>query len=313
MNPDLLKQQNFLKRFYIYQKERYPFAGYIFLVGAFSFSAISYSRICRDADGFITLFPFLICVFNTVTLFFLVRIFDEHKDQEDDMQYRKYLPVPRGIITLKELRYVAVFIFFLQIIVNLIFYPKMLLLYAGVMIYLLLMGKEFFVRDWLKKHQFWYITSHMFIIPFIDIFASGFDWFLADVKAPDGLLLFFCVSYMNGIVLEIGRKIKAPENEEEGVLSYTKQLGSKRAPLIWILILFITILLAFAAAYYAGMDLITYIVFSLLFLLCALPAVMFFKTQNQKFGKWMEYSSALWTFGMYLTLGGIPMLISLLK
>ena len=108
---------SFLYRLYIYQKERFPFVGYIFLVGSFSFSAISFSRMCRGADGFIDLQPFLVCVFNTLTLFFLVRIFDEFKDQEDDRAFRKYLPVPRGIITLKELKYIGIFVFILQVVI----------------------------------------------------------------------------------------------------------------------------------------------------------------------------------------------------
>ncbi len=52
----------------------------------------------------------------------------------------------------------------------------------------------------------------MFIIPLIDIYASGLDWFLAGVPPPRGLLFFFAVSYMNGIVLEIGRnKPRSPK------------------------------------------------------------------------------------------------------
>lgn len=305
-------QGSFLYRLYIYQKERFPFIGYIFLVGAFSFSAISFSRMCRGAEGFIDLQPFLVCVFNTVTLFFLVRIFDEFKDQEEDRLYRKYLPVPRGVISLRELKYVGITIFVLQITVNSIFYPQMLLLYAFVILYLLLMGKEFFVADWLKKHQFWYVTSHMFIIPFIDIFASGFDWRLGNFEPPQGMLIFFCISYLNGIVLEIGRKIKTPETEEHGVLSYTKLLGAKKAPAFWILILFVTMLFAFVGAWYANLGLVAYLVFFFLFLICSLPAIMFIKAPSVKTAKYMEYFSAVWTFGMYLTLGGIPMLIKLL-
>ncbi len=303
---------SFLYRFYIYQKERFPFVGYIFLVGAFSFSAVSFSRMCRGVEGFIDLQPFLICVFNTVTLFFLVRIFDEFKDQEDDRLYRKYLPVPRGIISLKELKYVGLSVFILQVTINTIFYPQMLILYFFVILYLLLMGTEFFVADWLKKHQFWYVTSHMFIIPFIDIFASGFDWRLNDLEPPQGLLIFFCISYLNGIVLEIGRKIKTAESEEEGVLSYTKLMGIKKAPAFWILILFITMLFAFAGAWYAELANLTYIVFLFLFLICSVPAFLFIKTATKRSAKYIEYFSGLWTFGMYLALGGIPMLVKLL-
>jgi 4-hydroxybenzoate polyprenyltransferase len=303
---------SFLKRFYIYQKERFPFAGYIFMVGAFSFSAVSYSRICRRAEGFIPWTVFLAGAFTTLTLFLLVRIFDEFKDHEDDMKYRKYLPVPRGLISLKELFYVGAVVVLLQVIVNL-YFPKMFLIYLVVIGYLCLMGKEFFVSDWLKSHQFWYVTSHMFIIPLVDIYASGLDWLLAGVAAPVGLIYFFVVSYMNGIVLEIGRKIKTTESEEEGVLSYTKMLGIKGAPVVWLACLSATLCFALLAANYGGYGVPMLYTLLLLFIVCATPAIMFLINRTGRSAKMMEYASALWTFGMYLSLGGIPMILKMLQ
>ena len=241
----------------------------------------------------------------------MVRIFDEFKDREEDAAYRKYLPVPRGLISLQELKIVAIVTLILQLLLNLLFFPKMLWIYFLIIIYLCLMGKEFFVSGWLKKHQFWYVTSHMFIIPFIDIYASGLDWFLADVRAPVGLIFFFAVSYMNGIVLEIGRKIKPPGSEEKGVNSYTKMLGVNNAPLIWIVVLFATFFLAVIAAQYAGYGKVGLLVLSILFISCSLPAVFFLKNKTVKTAKSIELSSAFWTIAMYLSLGGFPMLYHL--
>ncbi|MEW6470416.1 MAG: hypothetical protein AB1458_16000, partial [Bacteroidota bacterium] len=181
----------FLKRLYIYQKERFPLLGHGLLVAAFSFSAIAYSRICRGAEGFVDWHTYLIGIFTTITLFLLVRIFDEFKDAEEDFRFRRELPVPRGVISFRELYRMGAVIILLQIAVNLFFFPKMLIIYAVIMLYLLLMGKEFFAAQWLKKHPFWYVTSHMFIIPLIDIYASGLDWMLQGAEAPAGLLFFF--------------------------------------------------------------------------------------------------------------------------
>ncbi|MDQ6763693.1 MAG: hypothetical protein M3015_13830, partial [Bacteroidota bacterium] len=95
---------SFFTRFYAYQKERFPFLAHGLLVASFSFSAISYSRICRGASGFVSASTFLMGIFITITLFFLVRIFDEFKDAEDDAKYRSELPVPRGLVSLHELK-----------------------------------------------------------------------------------------------------------------------------------------------------------------------------------------------------------------
>ncbi len=302
---------SFLHRFYLYQKERFPFLGHGLLVASFSFSAISYSRICRGAEGFVSSKTFLTGIFITITLFLLVRIFDECKDAEDDAKYRSELPVPRGLVSLRELALIAIIIVILQVSVNLFFFPKMLIIYLAVIAYLLLMGKEFFVSRWLKKHQFWYVTSHMFIIPLIDMYASGLDWKVEGAHPPKGLLFFFAVSYMNGIVLEIGRKICIPKLESEGVLTYSSLLGANKATILWILILLLTLLLSIAASVFAGYGMAAFIVLGSVFLLCSLPAFIFLKKKSKKVSKSIEYASALWTIAMYLTLGGGPMISKL--
>jgi|694.fasta_scaffold28590_7 4-hydroxybenzoate polyprenyltransferase len=299
------------KRFYQYQKERFPLLGHGLLVASFSFSAISYSRICRGAEGFVAWPVYFVGIVITISLFLLVRIFDEFKDADDDSKYRKKLAVPRGLVSLKELLVLGILIVLLQIAVNLFWFPQMLVFYGVVIFYLLLMGKEFFIADWLKKNQFFYITSHMFIIPLIDIYASGLDWYLEGVPAPTGLLFFFAVSYMNGIVLEIGRKIRIPEKEEKGVITYSFLLGYQRAIWLWMAVLMITFCLGLAACYHAGFGLSASYILSSFLLLALLPAILALRKKTESRAKMMELVSALWTIAMYLSLGGIPMLMQL--
>lgn len=302
----------FLKRLFIYQKERFPILGHGLLVAAFTFSAISYSRICRGASNFVNWDIYCLGIFMTISLFLLLRIFDEFKDAEEDALFRKKLPVPRGLISFKELLYLGVGIVVLQILVNIVFFPQMLGLYFLVIGYLLLMGKEFFVANWLKKNQLWYVLSHMFIIPLIDIYASGLDWLLNDVEAPQGLMFFFAVSYMNGIVLEVGRKLRAPEQEETGVLTYSAMLGAKKASLMWIAVLFITLLFSIAAANYAEYGTTAFVILGAIFIVCAMQAILFLNKQTPKLAKRIELFSGVWTIAMYLTLGGIPMVQKLI-
>lgn len=303
----------FFKRFLIYQKERFPFIAHGIMIAAFTFSAISYSRLCRNQKGFIAWSDFVIGVFATITLFFLVRIFDEFKDQEDDAKYRKYLPVPRGLISLSELKTIGWIVGVLQITIISIFQLKMLYLYVIVIAYLLLMAVEFFVPKWLKKRQILYITSHMMIIPLIDVYSSGLDWLVDESQPHWGLVWFFAVSYMNGLVLEFGRKIRTPEQEEEGVVSYTGMYGTKGGVLIWLLLMFATMLLAIGASHYANFSWLAFVVFGFVFLLNSIPGWLFIKQPTVKKSKYIEYASALWTALMYLSLGSIPMLKNLLN
>ena len=90
--------------------------------------------------------------------------------------------------------------------------------------WMLLMAFEFFVPAWLKARPFIYMVSHMLIMPAIDLLVTGFEW-LPHGAAPAGLALLLAFSFTNGCVLEIGRKLWAPENEREGVESYSALMG----------------------------------------------------------------------------------------
>lgn len=303
----------YLKRLWIYQRERFPVILNLIAVTTFTFSAISYSRICRGAEGFVSWDAYLIGCFATFTLFFLVRVFDEFKDKEDDAKFRKYLPVPRGLIKLSELKTLGIIIGILQIAVIVIFQLKMLYLYVLVLGYLCLMGVEFWMPSYLKKRQILYITSHMFIFPFLDLYSSGLDWLLEGVNPHVGLVFFFIVSYLNGLLVEFGRKLKAPEDEEENVVSYTGMWGVKGAVAVWLCTLIVTLGFAIAASFHAGYGAEGIIILGSLAVLCMIPSFLFIKKPGKKTAKLVEASSGLWTIGMYLSLGGIPMLMNLIN
>jgi 4-hydroxybenzoate polyprenyltransferase len=137
--------------FIFIKKNGFLLLGHGLLVATFSFSAIAYSRICRGQTGFVNWNTYLIGIFTTISLFLLVRIFDEFKDAEDDAKYRKELPVPRGLVSLSELKTLGIIVAILQIAVNLYFSPKMLMIYFIVIAYLSLNGKGVFCGGLVKK------------------------------------------------------------------------------------------------------------------------------------------------------------------
>ncbi|MCH2198588.1 MAG: UbiA family prenyltransferase [Flavobacteriales bacterium] len=297
-------------RFLTYQKERFPFLTHGILIGAFTFSAIAYARLSAGFDDFIEWKRFAVCLFNTIGIFFLLRVFDEHKDLEDDQRYRPDLPVSRGLISLPELRIFGISFFVLMVAIDLWLYPKILLPLGLVMVWMVLMGKEFFVAEWLKARQFWYVVSHMLIIPFVDVFASSFDWYIDGRQAPIGLAIFFAVSFMNGIVLEVGRKLRAPDEEREGVLTYSSMLGARKAIHLWIVCLFATATLAAFACIYGGFHPACLIVLTMNLLLCLVVGLRYRGNQSSKNAKTMEVISGIWSIMMYLTIGGLPFLLT---
>lgn len=306
-------QDSLFIRLLTYQKERFPILIHIPLIAAFSFSVIGYSRACRHVEGFINGIDYAACVLTNVFMFVLLRVSDEHKDKEDDAKYRQYLPVPRGLVSLKELRTIAWSLFAIASIINIIFYSKLLPLYIFMMVYLALMRYEFFIPEWLKKHQVMYITTHMIIIPLADIYASSYDWKLANAEAPIGLLYFFGVSFLNGVILEVGRKLRAEETEEHGVVSYTKLWGQKGAGIIWLLLLLANFALARIALYESGALYYTTIVLNTLVAIAIIPAAWFIIKPQKAATKLIELMSLIWALGMYITLGSTPLIMQLGK
>lgn len=303
---------SFIKRFWIYQKERFPFFAYGLMVLTFTFSAMSYSKILRHETNF----SWHILLFGALTsfgFFFLLRLFDEFKDADDDAKYRPYRAVPRGLVSFKELIIIITVIIFAQSILNFVFLPKMLWIFALVIIYMFIMAKEFFISSWLRVHPIAYLVSHMMVMPVMDFYTTGLDWNNASTQLPHGLTIFLVVTFLNGVVIEIGRKIRAKEAEEFGVETYSVLWGSKKATYIWLSVLFVTFIFANIACFYAGFGKFSFMFLASFVVICSIPAMKFLKNQEQKTAEKIELAAGIWTLGMYLSLGGVPMLINYIK
>jgi 4-hydroxybenzoate polyprenyltransferase len=293
--------------------ERFPIVKHGVIIAIFTFSAIGYSRILSDKTSFIPWFQYLlgfIIVFNS---FLLLRISDEFKDIEEDRKYRPYLPVPRGLVSLKELALLGVILLLINSLIIAFFQYQLLFIYLGVLLLLVLMRYEFFLGGVLSKNRVIYTLSHMFIIPALDLYASALDWELEGTGFHNALLWFLLVSYFNGVVLEFGRKITSKENEETGVPTYSKIFGEKGAAIVWICSMLLTMSFALFAANAASFSLIGHLLLVVFFLICAIPGILFFKHSNHKNAKRIEVFSGVWTALMYLHLGGFPIIYTLLS
>ncbi len=302
------------RRWWIYQRERFPILAHGPLIAAFSFSAVSYSALLRAQQ--ILLAPTTLSVpperaivaFASAFLFFLqLRIADEWKDFEEDARHRPYRPVPRGLVTLRELAILGVAAALMQLALALWLQPALALLLAGVWLYLGLMSREFFIRRWLKLHPLTYLWTHMLIIPLIDGYATACDWLAAGHAPPRGLEWFLLVSFCNGTVLEIGRKIRAPQDEEAGVETYSVLWGRGGAVAAWLAALVLTAACAAMAAREIGFLAPLGGLLFVMLLLAGIVAARFLQQPQSRRAKMFDAMSALWTLLMYLGLGAVPL------
>lgn len=293
-------------RFWIYQRERFPIVAHGLLIAAFSSCAVSYSALLTR--GGTPPWPAYVVAFLTCFLFFLqLRIADEFKDAEEDARYRPYRPVPRGLVTLRELGWVFAGAAVVQAALALWFFPPLLLILLAAWLYLTLMSVEFFARDWLKARPITYLWTHMLIMPIVDFYATACDWLPRGEKPLTGLLVFLGASFCNGLLIEIGRKLRQPRDEEEGVPTYSKLWGLRRASWIWWVILVLTAALGLLSATLIGFPLLPGLVFGLITVL-ALFLVLGINRRGFS-GKVLEHFTGLWTLVLYLCLGLLPLLL----
>jgi len=300
-----------VKRWIVYQRERFPLAGHAPLVAAFSISAVCFSHLLRRQEGWPEAKTLIVAFVTALLFFLLLRISDEFKDFEDDSRYRPYRPVPRGLVTLRELAWIGVGAGAIQLALAIWLEPALVWLLLLAWGYLAIMSREFFVAEWLKARPSIYLASHMVIIPLIDLYATACDWLVAGLSLPpDGLYLFLLVSFFNGIVVEVGRKIRAPDDEERGVETYSTVWGLRRAIIVWLLAAVTTAVFAWLAARQIRFERPMWWLLVALLIACAAIAIRFLRRPAKGAGKAIEAASGVWTLVMYLGLGAVPVLVT---
>jgi 4-hydroxybenzoate polyprenyltransferase len=296
-----------MNRWWIYQRERFPLAAHGPLIAAFSASAVGYSALLRGGAARPAVTSYAVAFVVSLGSFLLLRIADEFKDAEEDARFRPYRPVPRGLVTLRELLFAGIAVAVVQLALAATIGWGLVALLAVTWIYFALMSREFFAREWLKARPVAYLFSHMLIMPLIDWFATGCDWVQAGGAMPAGLFWFLAASFCNGIVIEIGRKIRAPEQEERGVETYTFLWGRPVAIGAWLAAMAATLACAIAAAARIAFAGPVAVALGLLLLGAAALGVGFVMTVRGSLAKRIELMSGVWTLALYLSLGVAPL------
>ena len=326
-----------IKNFKIYLNERFPIGKNSFFVLIFTLSGYIYTSLLYNSkimylftNGVkITIFQYkIIALFIIVFMFFFqLRITDEFKDYEEDLKYRAYRPVQRGIISLKALGKIGIATVITQIILAHVIDPEIIYFMIFVWIYMFLMAKEFFIKKWLTKRILIYALSHVVIMVFITLVIveatqyivpkNIFDVFILQRYKHNidfALIPLFALNYLNGIVLEIGRKTRKADEEEHGVQTYSKLWGRKKAVIILSLLFIIEyffVILGLAHTYkqyffFGGLTLLIILVVSIYFM------VKFLKKNLS--GKIVETMSGLWIIFSSMCMGLLPYLFfSLIK
>lgn len=296
-----------VNRWWIYQRERFPVFAHAPVIFAFSLSAVAYSALLRGADSLPGWKPCLVAFLSSFLSFLQLRLADEFKDFDEDAKYRPYRPVPRGLITLRELAWVWSGCMALQLALSLWLAPQLAILLGITWVYFGLMTREFFARRWLKARPVVYMVSHMAIMPLVDLYATACDWIPAHrFYPPRGLMWFLLVSLFNGIVIEIGRKIRVPQDEEKGVETYSFLWGRRVAVTVWVAMITAAWVLACMAAAKVRFAVPVAVILGTVVVVATLLSAQFLRTEISGAGKRLETMAGVWSLVLYLSLGVLP-------
>jgi len=298
-----------VQRGWMYLRERFPPLENGLLVSAFGLSALYHSALLRGRADLPGAGPALAAFGLTLLFFFLLRVADEFKDLEKDRRYRPERPVPRGLVSLRELGMVGAGAGVLQLALAMWMDATVLLVLLGAWAYFGLMGVEFFVPDWLDRRPLLYMLSHMLIMPAIALLASACDWAAADAGLPTEFAWFLGASFFGGLVFEVGRKIRAPEGEQAGVETYSKTWGRSRAVGAWIGSLVLAGGMAVGAAGQVGAGGIVAGLLAVAFLAAVVVAGRFLREPTPDRAEPFELVSGVWLLLLYGGMGLVPVFL----
>jgi 4-hydroxybenzoate polyprenyltransferase len=147
----------------------------------------------------------------------------------------------------------------------------------------------------------------MLVVPLIDLYATACDWVPAGAAPPAGLGWFLAASFFNGIVVEIGRKLRAPADEEPGVETYSAVWGRPRAVAGLLGALALAAGCATLSGRLVGVQAVTALAGLTACAAAAMLGLSFVRSPAPGSGKRFEALSGVWTLAMYVCVGILPL------
>lgn len=304
--------ENVLRRLWIYQADRFPIGKTALLLAVFSAASISVSAHLAGRD-LPSIWTFVGIWMVVLIIFFQLRACDEFKDLEDDTRYRPERPIPSSLVSLRLILSLAAIAGIAAIVLAGSVYVPLIVILFGVWVWLGLMTVEFFVPEWLKARPVLYLVSHMAIMPLIDLLITAAEWMPYGAHPPQSLWLFLCLSFVNGCVLEIGRKVWAPQNERAGVETYSGLLGTKRAALMWAAACGLAWVLLVCVGRAVGAPFAVAIPGVIALIIALGAAFMFVRNPSDKGQKLIDTIAGLWVLTCYSLAGFAPFFAEVLS
>jgi 4-hydroxybenzoate polyprenyltransferase len=292
--------RSLLKRFSEFQDERLQLGILIFTTTSVVLSSAAVSLPPSESIyNFST--EIIISIITLLLFMFHIRVLDEHKDYDFDSKYHKNRPIQRGLITLKELLIIDIIGLTIILVLNIFMQSKALIFLLVALGYTIIAGKEFFIKNWLKKRFFLYNFLNMLQLLFL-------QFYLYSLINPNfsfrNMILFihFIFVLFNVGILEFARKLKSKSEETAANDTYSSRLGIKKAAIIYIMICFVVYALFLHMLLSLKFNMIIFAI-SLAFLNLVVLSTSIYLSNNNKTSSFLLQSfAALFYISMHLLL-----------
>jgi 4-hydroxybenzoate polyprenyltransferase len=265
-----IESKNLFLKWPVFIKERFSLSRYPLLILFFFLAnsqvALEFAKMNIAEAGINLLAGLLIILFA----FLHLRILDEVKDYKEDIVHNKNRPLARGLISLKEAKIAAGLLIILELILSLFISLSAFTALIAVVIYSIVMYKEFFMKEIITAHHALYVLTHTFVACFMSLFiyssATGrYFWF-----APREYIIFVFANWAVFNVFEYSRKmskIKQKKDSKDILLKAYHVSSFQGAVIFWS---FFAIIIAFITGIKIELNLLYFVLMgALLFSLIA--------------------------------------------
>jgi 4-hydroxybenzoate polyprenyltransferase len=289
MSTTLTRDAPFARRLFAYLSERFPLLGYGVLIAAYYSSNQFLARTLTEPGR--PMHYDVSTVLGALTLlcfFFHLRVFDEHKDYVEDLVHHPHRVLQSGLVRLRDLKVLGGIAVAVEGVLSAVRGPAAFAAWLAAFVFSLLMLKEFFARDWLKGRFLLYATSHLLVMPLLALMVFSFATGRWPWEAPLWFGIYAWVGFFVTFNWEVSRKIRAPEDEIEGVETYTRVFGTYGAAWVVLVIRVIDTALVALVGWHLGLSPWFYGALTLLFLVCLVGFFQYRFHTNRKTAKRME-------------------------
>ncbi len=301
--PHPLAGAPFPRRLAAYLAERFPLAGHgLLIVSYYSSNQFLARALLRPGEPMRYDATSLLGAATLFLFFFHLRVFDEHKDFAADARHHPERLLQRGVVTLRHLKWLGGAAIAGELALAAAAGPAALAGWAIAFGFSLLMLVEFFAGDWLRRRFLLYTASHMLLMPLLALMVFAFATGRWPWQAPGWFGLYAWVGFFVTLNWEISRKIRAPEDEIEGLDTYSRVFGTYGAAYAVLAVRVVDTALVALVGWHLGLSAWFYAALVALFAVCAWGVADYRLHTNPRTAKRLETYAGLYIVAFDLIL-----------